>query len=298
MSSLKKTSESTTKLLEQMRADDMKEMDLYDIKISVKYAQDLPQGDLFGKSDPYLKIFIGNVYCQTSRQDNTLNPVWNENMQFCVLNKPKGITIECYDYNNKIKDTFLGKAEVPLIEPDSSKFITLQDKNGKDTKGQVYMGISYKKLICLNETEVERRKQQEKELNKLKREIKKMEEESKKNDIKSINKSLKQTRIIKRENIYKIELNEIYTKYFALKGNTVDDESKNNNDIRGMYIDKITSDEYGKEITKIGVKIGAKLISINDMNLSDIPTSLIQLYLDDFIKKYQNKRYNIILQNP
>ena len=54
-----------------------------DLKLIIFQAKGLYDADVFGKSDPYVKVKVGAQMAQTKVINNDLNPVW-------VTKKPKG----------------------------------------------------------------------------------------------------------------------------------------------------------------------------------------------------------------
>jgi len=89
-------------------------------KVKVLSARNLPKADLFGKSDPFVKIYFNSTFIgQTSHQTKTLNPNWsNLNEEFSLL-VPIHISIdECilefhvYDRDNMTDHELLGVATI------------------------------------------------------------------------------------------------------------------------------------------------------------------------------------------
>lgn len=122
------------------------------LKVTVQRASDLPDVDTFGKSDPYVKIsFQGNEQ-KTEVQDNTLDPVWNQDLQWDLAGKPLSpddmLSVQVKDYEKvKIMRKVLGKVEVPLGELLSNKEIErtydLVDGKNNPTLGKLMLKLQY-----------------------------------------------------------------------------------------------------------------------------------------------------------
>ena len=52
------------------------------LTVVVVRAQDLLDADTFGKSDPFLKLYVGSQMASTTIKKGTLNPEWNERFEF------------------------------------------------------------------------------------------------------------------------------------------------------------------------------------------------------------------------
>lgn len=93
-------------------------------------------GPFAGKSDPYVVLRLvdasGKTVAapkQTSVKDDTLNPVWNEDIAFEGLDTPAAYTLKINLFD---KDTFLGTGHLDWLFPD--------DKLGD---GKVDLGTLY-----------------------------------------------------------------------------------------------------------------------------------------------------------
>lgn len=63
--------------LEQKKSDE-NTLCLFDVKIGIVAAKDLPRMDTFGNSDPYVKVQLDRKTKKTKIIKNTLYPQWNE----------------------------------------------------------------------------------------------------------------------------------------------------------------------------------------------------------------------------
>jgi len=122
------------------------------LKVTVQTASGLPDVDTFGKSDPFVIIkFQGNEQ-KTEVQKDTLDPVWNQDLQWDLGGKPLSpddtLAVEVKDYEKiKIMRKLLGKVDVPLGELLSSKEAEreydLLDGKNKPTMGKLCLRLQY-----------------------------------------------------------------------------------------------------------------------------------------------------------
>lgn len=72
-------------------------------------ACNLPDMDIIGKSDPYLKFKFdfSNKIWKTQYKNNTDSPVWNETFHFPVSNLTDKLCIELYDQDTISKDDLI-----------------------------------------------------------------------------------------------------------------------------------------------------------------------------------------------
>eukprot|EP01084_Bolivina_argentea_P231641 390580_1 len=116
------------------------ESTLYRVELEVISGHGLASKDIGGKSDPYVKIKIGNREEKTKIIQNSLNPVFNAKYSFEFLTNPKTIEFEVLD-KDLTSDDHLGNATYNLNEQfnakDSSKSFTGHLKlNNKKKKAQ------------------------------------------------------------------------------------------------------------------------------------------------------------------
>lgn len=58
------------------------------LTVTVKRANNLPNADVIGKSDPYVVLYIRPMFkVKTKVIDNNLNPEWNETFEVIVEDK-------------------------------------------------------------------------------------------------------------------------------------------------------------------------------------------------------------------
>uniref|UniRef100_A0A8C6CTL3 E3 ubiquitin-protein ligase n=1 Tax=Moschus moschiferus TaxID=68415 RepID=A0A8C6CTL3_MOSMO len=74
------------------------------LRVKVVSGIDLAKKDIFGASDPYVKL---SLYV-------TLNPKWNEEFYFRVNPSNHRLLFEVFDENRLTRDDFLGQVDIPL----------------------------------------------------------------------------------------------------------------------------------------------------------------------------------------
>ncbi|XP_053634032.2 E3 ubiquitin-protein ligase Nedd-4 isoform X1 [Cherax quadricarinatus] len=96
------------------------------LRLRVIGGSGLAKKDIFGASDPYVKIELVNVTTNGSDDDvvdcvltktkkKTLNPRWDEEFVFRVKPAEHKLLLEVFDENRLTRDDFLGLVELPLI---------------------------------------------------------------------------------------------------------------------------------------------------------------------------------------
>ena len=68
-----------------------------------------------GKSDPYCEVSLGSEVKRTRVMRETLNPKWNDSMQFSVRDlKGDIVCISVYDKDLFSPNQFMGRTEIPI----------------------------------------------------------------------------------------------------------------------------------------------------------------------------------------
>lgn len=92
------------------------------LRIRIIAGHKLAKKDIFGASDPYVKVdlinsqdnvVVDSFYTKTKKR--TLNPTWDEEFLVRVRPDKQHLVIEVYDENRLTRDDFLGLVELPLI---------------------------------------------------------------------------------------------------------------------------------------------------------------------------------------
>lgn len=116
------------------------------LRLKVIPADNLAKKDIFGASDPYVRIdlvsnnndeVIDSVLTKTKKR--TLNPRWEEEFLFRVKPADHKLVMEVFDENRLTRDDFLGRVELPLSslprEQDSrtinNKYYILQPRSAR-----------------------------------------------------------------------------------------------------------------------------------------------------------------------
>lgn len=91
------------------------------LRIKIIAGHKLAKKDIFGASDPYVKVdlidsqdntVIDSFYTKTKKR--TLNPIWDEEFLVRVRPEKQHLVLEVYDENRLTRDDFLGFVELPL----------------------------------------------------------------------------------------------------------------------------------------------------------------------------------------
>ncbi|XP_065912418.1 uncharacterized protein [Dysidea avara] len=129
----------------------------YQLTVFIKSAVHLAKKDLFGLSDPYVKMsFHGShlkvfphftTFAHVAVPENyktktipkTLNPQWNATFKFTISGTEGTIIFDCYDENVLIPDDFLGRVYFTfnLTDPDSLHYFPVQS-TGADVGTKEY----------------------------------------------------------------------------------------------------------------------------------------------------------------
>ncbi|XP_046851260.1 myoferlin-like isoform X2 [Xenia sp. Carnegie-2017] len=127
----------------------MSEYMIYASEIS---ATNLPNVEMWGKSDPLCVIEFQGEKGETKPIENELNPVWQEKIEIDLKGKPlsgsDSLSIKIYDHEVVGKNKLLGQCTVKLKEILKGKTMTvaqkLQDKKGQPSEAQVNCKLTYK----------------------------------------------------------------------------------------------------------------------------------------------------------
>ncbi|XP_038885688.1 synaptotagmin-2 [Benincasa hispida] len=128
------------------------------LHVKVLRALKLKKKDLFGASDPYLKLKLTEDKLpskKTTVKHTNLNPVWNEEFTFVVKDpESQALELVLYDWEQVGKHDKMGMNVVPLKEltPDESKEFTLDvlknmdpnDTQNEKSRGQLVVELLYK----------------------------------------------------------------------------------------------------------------------------------------------------------
>jgi E3 ubiquitin-protein ligase NEDD4 len=91
------------------------------LRLKVIAGHGLARKDIFGASDPYVRIDLSTIEDEaidsvlTKTKKRTLNPTWDEEFIFRVLPAEQKLVIQVFDENRLTRDDFLGMIELSLI---------------------------------------------------------------------------------------------------------------------------------------------------------------------------------------
>uniref|UniRef100_A0A182RJ28 HECT-type E3 ubiquitin transferase n=1 Tax=Anopheles funestus TaxID=62324 RepID=A0A182RJ28_ANOFN len=93
------------------------------LRIKVVAGLQLAKKDIFGASDPYVRIDVNQINGDatvlskfTKTKKRTLNPKWNEEFILRVKPTEQKLVLQVFDENRLTRDDFLGMVEIPLVE--------------------------------------------------------------------------------------------------------------------------------------------------------------------------------------
>ncbi|MCO5601508.1 hypothetical protein L7F22_055629 [Adiantum nelumboides] len=127
------------------------------LRVKILNARNLKKADVMGKSDPYVKISLGDKTLSKKSQvrKNTTNPDWNETHTL-VVQDPSSQVLELhvYDWEKVSSHDKLGMQVIPLasLAPEESKLFTLNlrknmddnDPSNQKSRGQLTVEVTYK----------------------------------------------------------------------------------------------------------------------------------------------------------
>ncbi|XP_023173292.1 E3 ubiquitin-protein ligase Nedd-4 isoform X4 [Drosophila hydei] len=92
------------------------------LRIVVISGKSLAKKDIFGASDPYVRIDLNTIHGDinidsvlTKTKKKTLNPSWNEEFIFRVKPSEHKLVFQVFDENRLTRDDFLGMVELTLV---------------------------------------------------------------------------------------------------------------------------------------------------------------------------------------
>mmetsp|Transcript_22645 Transcript_22645/g.25203 ORF Transcript_22645/g.25203 Transcript_22645/m.25203 type:complete len:133 (-) Transcript_22645:87-485(-) len=82
----------------------------YHVRVRLMFAENLPNMDITGDSDPYCKVYFGQNKKPklTSVIDNTNRPIWNETVADTIKSADK-LWVEVFDKDRWNPDDFMGR---------------------------------------------------------------------------------------------------------------------------------------------------------------------------------------------
>lgn len=118
------------------------ELTVYSLQLEIISGTGLPSKDLSGKSDPFVKVKVGDKEVRTKTIKKNLNPVWNADFRFKFFENPKNVLFTVMD-QDMTSNEFIGNATLDLNQQFASKTsakpvtcdLKLKKKNGKKNAG-------------------------------------------------------------------------------------------------------------------------------------------------------------------
>ncbi|KAI8126378.1 E3 ubiquitin-protein ligase Nedd-4 [Lucilia cuprina] len=99
------------------------------LRIVVLNGKTLAKKDIFGASDPYVRIDLNTINGDINI-DSTLNPTWNEEFLFRVKPSEHKLVFQVFDENRLTRDDFLGMVELTLANlPTEQEGIILEPQS-------------------------------------------------------------------------------------------------------------------------------------------------------------------------
>ncbi|XP_063703227.1 E3 ubiquitin-protein ligase Nedd-4 isoform X7 [Culicoides brevitarsis] len=106
------------------------------LRIRVIAGHELAKKDIFGASDPYVRIDLNTIYgdinidsVHTKTKKKTLNPKWEEEFVFRVKPNEHKLVFQVFDENRFTRDDFLGMVELTLAQlPKEQEGRVIQNK--------------------------------------------------------------------------------------------------------------------------------------------------------------------------
>ncbi|KAH8380380.1 hypothetical protein KR009_010322 [Drosophila setifemur] len=107
------------------------------LRIVVLSGLSLAKKDIFGASDPYVRIDLNTINGDinidsvlTKTKKKTLNPIWNEEFIFRVKPSEHKLVFQVFDENRLTRDDFLGMVELTLVNlPTEQEGRTIGDQS-------------------------------------------------------------------------------------------------------------------------------------------------------------------------
>ena len=114
------------------------------LRVTLKHAAGLLAKDSNGKSDPYVKVLSGGGEKKTKVKKRTLDPEWNEAIDFEGRYEAfvgTGLTLKLYDWDRIGSDDALGELSVDLRVLEAQSHVELI--RDLPTKGTVHFSVTW-----------------------------------------------------------------------------------------------------------------------------------------------------------
>ena len=118
------------------------------LRVTLVKGQNLEKKDLFGKSDPYATIQVGDNKYKTKVVNNNQNPEWNRDFDICVDgNENASVHIEVFDKDTFGKDDSLGMVNVEIGKLMQAGEMWVDLTNCKS--GQLFITSTFREIVDL-----------------------------------------------------------------------------------------------------------------------------------------------------
>jgi len=97
-----------------VKTNEFNSMSLFELRVGIIEAQDLPRMDLFGASDAYIQMQLGRKTKKTKVLKNTLHPRWYEHYVLPVEKTTSLLTLRMFDWNRIGAHDFMGQVVIPV----------------------------------------------------------------------------------------------------------------------------------------------------------------------------------------
>eukprot|EP00667_Euglena_gracilis_P009633 EG_transcript_9790 len=110
--------------------------------VTVHQARNLKKVDLFGTSDPFVRLFVnGKGGPRTTTKKNTLNPVWEEKLEMHLEWKVSTVTLTVRDNDFVLVYKTLGTCNLPVADVLANKVQAAWCK--LDTQGDLQVSVTF-----------------------------------------------------------------------------------------------------------------------------------------------------------
>eukprot|EP00960_Hanusia_phi_P043182 755907-Hanusia_phi.AAC.1 len=125
-------------------------LSLFEIKVGILSAKDIPRMDTFGDADPYVLVQHESSIKKTKVIKNTLNPVWNAYFILSVTSTSSVLHLTVFDWNRIGAHAFIGQVKIPVGNADefdygTDRYYELEEEDGAVSNGIVRIQILWRK---------------------------------------------------------------------------------------------------------------------------------------------------------
>ena len=96
------------------KSSELSSLSLFELRVGIIEAQELPRMDVFGMSDAYIHMQLDNKTKKSKVLKNTLHPKWYEHHVLPVEKITSLLTLKMYDWNRIGAHDFIGQVVIPV----------------------------------------------------------------------------------------------------------------------------------------------------------------------------------------